>query len=101
MKTSNQDSSVNISKVINGNRVTWTNCVDGFNNIVWQRNVSTGSGVTTNTIITITNMDNTTCDITLPTTYGPTGSGTTKIYEFNLPLNYKSITLTANSIDGS
>jgi hypothetical protein len=96
MKTPNQDSSLNISKVINGSKAQLVHCADGFNNITWQRFITTGTAGTTNTVIRVTNIDNTTCDITLPTTYA---SGSNTFYEFNLPLNYKSISLITDSLD--
>ena len=93
MRTSNHSRAVGVKTVINGTYVK----IKQFDNILyvtWGR-IQAGAinaGTSLN-ILTITNWDNSTSILQLPTSFATLGSGIS-FSDFVLPLNVKSIVLT-------
>ncbi len=93
MKTSIPAAELCGSVVINGTYVKVLKC---GNQLIFTHATNSDAsaiGTTSNNVITITNGDNTTSTITLPTTF----SGTNIFREFTIPLLYKSIVLTTQA----
>lgn len=98
MRTSNHSSAVGVKTIINGTYVK----IKQFDNILyvtWGRSQA-GAALagTTSNILTITNWDNSTSILQLPTSFVSGGSGIT-FSHFVLPLNVKSIVLTTPATD--
>jgi len=94
MRTSNHPSVNKTVETFNGTYLkVYTH--ENLLNIQWRfSSFSAPNSGTGNNIITITNIvDNTTCEIRLPTTFS-IGAGNNVIREFILPLNYGSISCT-------
>jgi len=98
MRTSNHSSAVGVKTVINGTYVK----IKQFDNILyvtWGRIQSgaVAAGTSLN-ILTITNWDNSTSILQLPTSFQVLSTGIT-FESFVLPLNVKTIVLTTNATD--
>jgi len=94
MRTSNHPSVNKTVETFNGTYLkVYTH--ENLLNIQWRfASYGASNAGTANNTITITNIvDNTTCALTLPTTFS-TGAGNNVIREFILPLNYGSISCT-------
>lgn len=90
MRTSNHSSTVGASLVINGTYVK----IYKFDNLLFVMYARTASGVnagTSNNVLTITNQDNSTELLRLPTVFSV--GGTLAWNEYILPLNAKNIVL--------
>lgn len=98
MRTSNHSSAVGVKTVIDGTYVK----IKQFDNILyvtWGRlkQGAVGNGTVEN-ILTITNWDNSTSILQLPTVF-TTSAGSLVLSHFVLPLNVKSIVLTTEAVD--
>ena len=95
MKTSNHSSTIGASLVINGTYVK----IHKFDNLLFVKHARTanadGAGTRYN-ILTITNQDNSTELLRLPTVFSVGGTSTWT--QYILPLNVKSIVLTTQAV---
>lgn len=97
MKTSNPPSIIGSLLIVDGTYIKITKSknilyVVHARNVLGQVNNSTGVN-----IVTFTNWDNTTIDISFPTLFSTAGSGTTWD-EYILPLQCKSFVLKSNAV---
>ena len=96
MKTSNHSSTIGASLVVNGTYVQ----IHKFDNLLFVRYATNTGGAGDGTrynILTITNQDNSTELLQLPTIFAI--SGTLTWTEYILPLNVKNIVLTSEAQD--
>ena len=94
MKTSNHSSTIGASLVINGTYVK----IHKFDNLLFVMYARTASGInagTSNNVLTITNQDNSTELLRLPTVFSI--GGTLTWTEYILPFNAKNIVLTTQA----
>ncbi len=97
MKTGTPPSIIGSSLIVDGTYIKITKSenilyVVHARNVLGQASASTGT-----TIVTFTNWDNTTIDISFPTLFSTSGSGTTWD-EYVLPLQCKSFVLKTNAV---
>lgn len=94
MKTSNHSSTIGASLLVNGTYVK----IHKFDNLLFVRYATNASGISDGTsynILTITNQDNSTELLRLPTIFAI--SGTLTWAEYVLPFNVKKIELTTQA----
>jgi len=98
MKTSTPPSTIGSSLIVNGTYIKITKSENNLY-VVHARSVlgATNNNTDVN-IVTFTNWDNSTIDISFPTLFSTGGSGTTWD-EYILPLQCKSFVLKKNAVD--